>query len=145
MPVRIKNMDLEQVSLRGNAQTFLGDMTADSSYLIFRAPEACTVNRIDFYQTAAPPATTTASVTFVTLTVAPFDSSDDTLGVRGGSQAGIGSESWSANVAFGFNPSANNSLTVGAVLELQFSQANTAIASAVLCYVEYTLNKRKAK
>lgn len=145
MAIRIKNLDLNQTSMKGSNQVFLGDMTADRSFLIFRAPEACTVNRIHMVQTAAPPPTATASVTFVTLTIADIANSDNTLQTRGGSQTAIGSESWSANEVWLFTPTANNSLTIGSILELQFSQANTAVVSAAYCTVEYTLNKNRAK
>lgn len=139
MPIRIKNLDLNSDGMKRSDSVYIGDVTATRPLIIWAAPVACVVNSIDVYsKEAIPPAGTTASTTLVTIVARLASNSDSTLQSRGTSATAITSNSISANSRYRLIPSANNSLTVGAALELMVSQGGSGTLSAAIVVVNYT-------
>lgn len=145
MAIRIKNLDLNVAGNARSESVRLGDVTAsgNTDYSIFAAPIDCKINYIDVYSQQSQAG---ASSIAMTITARLATNSGATLQVRSTSatQSVSTSDSINPNVAYRLTPSANNSLTAGTLIELNFSQQGSAQLSSVLVSVNYTPLKHKA-
>lgn len=143
--IRAKNLDLTTEMMRRYDNVSLGDITATRSYIVFTAPFACILDRVDLYSNEAnPPQANTASVTNFSATLANVvNGTAVTMTTRGTSATATPSDSISANVRWALTPTANNSLTVGTQVRLACTVGGSGTLSAVLCQVQYTPQKHR--
>lgn len=140
MAIRVKNLDLNTDGMKRHVQVSLGDITANRSYLLFTAPVDCVVNFVDLYSNEAnPPATTTASTTNFSATIAAVvNGTATTMVARGTSATETNSNSISANVRWRLIPSGANSMTVGTQVRVTCTVGGSGNLSAVVAHVTYT-------
>lgn len=125
MAIRSKNLDLESDGMKRHSITHIDAVSATVVKPIFAAPYACVVESIDLYTKTGITENTSQSMT---VTARIVGASDSTLQVK--------TDAISANVRLRLTPSANNSLSTGAALELAFS-ATCQTLSGILCVVKY--------
>jgi len=135
MAIRIKNLDFESEGMKRHSMVSIGDVTATRGYVIFSAPIACKIDSIDIYATDGESA---ASGVAITARARLSTDSDASLQSRGTSATGVTSNTISANSRYRLIPSANNSLTQGTPITLDFSAQGSANLSAVMVHVKYT-------
>ncbi len=142
MAIRIKNLDLEAPGMRRSVEYVLGDLTANRNTPFFVAPLACRVDFIDIYTLVdSPPQANTASVTSfgIQFRRENSDATSSLVAMRTGSANGIShTDNYLARTRNRFIPSANNSLSVGAWIEMQNSAQGSGNLSQVVAVVHYT-------
>lgn len=136
--IRLKNLDLGTDGMKGYSEVSLGDVTAVLERGVFVAPIACVVNFIDLYSGQGQAGQ--SSVAWTVRVQLAADSATAALVSRGTSAtAGVTtSNDIVANSRYRLIPTANNSLTNGTPIEINFSQQGSAVLSAVICVVTYT-------
>ena len=108
--------------------------------MIFVAPVACVVDRVDFYAANANPdqASQASSINFSATLQNVVNGTAVTMTTRGNSATAINSDSISANVRWSLTPTANNSLTVGTQVRLVCTVGGSAALSACMVQTQYT-------
>lgn len=139
--IRVKNLDWNSdIKALFREQVCIGDITANGTEKpVFVAPFACVLETIDVYSGQAVAEATTNSVTIMTITPQLMDISGSALATaRGNSANGVSSTNdIQANVAYRLVCTANNSLTAGRVVELNFSQQGSGVLSGVMVICTY--------
>ena len=142
MPIRFSNLDLESDGFQRNDVIELGDVTATINKTVFVAPQACRVDRVEVYSRSRMPlASTCASVSITAMRLA-LATATDTLLTSMTTSNSDATNAISALSVYALTPSANNSLSVGPYLDLQFSQACSTL-SGVTVNVLWTPLKHK--
>lgn len=140
MPIRTKNLAWGTAGINGHQVTSLGDITANAiERAVFVAPFACILETIDVYTGQAVAEATTNSVTIMTIRPQLADVSGSALATaRGNSANGVSSTNdIQANTRYRLVCTANNSLSTGRVVELNFSQQGSGVLSAVVVDCTY--------
>ena len=137
MAIRARHLDWNTAGIKGlfSQQVSIGDITANATEkAVFVAPFNCILETIDVYTGQAVAEATTNSVTIMTIRPQLADISGSGLATaRGNSANGVSStDDIQANARYRIICTANNSLTAGRVVELNFSQQGTAVMSAVI-------------
>lgn len=135
MAIRYKNLDPSTVSF--SQQENLGDVTATLERSVFAAPYACVVQHIDVYSQQALTGQSSCQVMAVQVQLA--SASGSTLQRRSTSQTTTvtSTNDINANERYRLTPSANNSLSTGQLIEINFSAQGTGVLSQVLVAVTY--------
>ena len=141
MAIRVRDIDWDANGKKLFAQVVsLGDITANATEkAVFVAPFACVLDTIDVYSGQAVAEATTNSVTIMTIRPQLADTSACALAAaRGNSANGVSSTNdIQANTQYQLVCTANNSLTAGRVVELNFSQQGSGVLSAVIVVCTY--------
>jgi hypothetical protein len=124
MAIRSKNIDFESDQMKLSSQLLM-DLTATVTVPCFVAPYACEVKSVSLVPSTG---NTFNSSQTNTVTVRQISDSDASLQVR--------TTALSAGVRNLMTPSANNSLSTGAALEIQYS-ATCQTLGTVLVEVKY--------
>lgn len=143
--IRLKNLDLNTPGMKRQTETFIGDCTATIDRIIFVAPVECTLDTVDVFTRQAVNQATSNSVTINSMRVSPADASATIIAAnRGNSANGVSSTNdINANARYRLTPSANNSLTVGSPIMINFSQQGSGVLSAVYVICSYTPFKHR--
>lgn len=129
--IRIQNIDYETEGMRKHALIPLSDLTATITLGLFVAPTDIVIRRIDFYPLTGNTFNTSQTNT---VTVRLATNSDSTLGVMTGA--------FSANARNVMTVSANNSLTMGTMLTLNYSSTCQTL-SQVMCDIVFVPRRHR--
>jgi hypothetical protein len=140
MAIRAKNLDLKSEGMKKADGKDIGAIAAGlTTKIIFAAPHACVVEAIDFYGLNAFSANTSDTIQFRVYQNGASGSTDKTLQVLT-INTSAATNAYSAGARIRLTPSANNSLSTGALLSVQISAVCQAITSGTFCLVTYVPN-----
>ena len=143
--IRVKNLDLETDGMKRLEQVRIGDITATVRYPVFVAPVACVLNFVDLYSMQAMAGQSSSDVLSVAVHLSSATATYLTARRSTSASDATHSDTISAAARYRLTPSANNSLTAGTIVGLQFSAAGSAVLSAVLVHVTYTPLKNRVR
>lgn len=137
MAIRSHDIDYESDQMKLHAYAALGDVTASLKRVVFDAPYACKVESIKIR-----PLSTVAvgSGSFVVIQAAHADASGSLLQTHSTSGTDT-TNNITASSGLTLTPTANNSLTTGRAISLDFAYTSASASitlSGVMVTVEYT-------